>query len=78
MENNKEILRQIQTIRNDYEAHVETEEEILQERLSFLDRVNKLIRLILNDDSSSIYDALNENTIEEWHKRRQGKFPSLN
>lgn len=73
VENGKEILKQIQIIRNDYEAHTETEEEVLQERLSFLDRVNRLIRLILNDDSSSIYDALNEDTIKEWQKRRQSK-----
>ncbi len=68
--NGKEIANQIKKLRSDFEANIETEAEIVEEKLSFLDRLNKLVRLILDDDSISVYDALNEDNLKEWNKKR--------
>ncbi len=38
--------------------------------MSFLDRLNKLVQLILNDDSFSVYVALNEESLKKWKKGR--------
>jgi len=70
IKNGKEIVDQIKKIKNDYEANLETNESIIQEKLSFLDRLNKLVTLILNDESISIYDVLTQENIEIWNIRR--------
>jgi hypothetical protein len=72
--NGKEIVNQIKKLRSDFEANIETEEEIVREKLSFLDRLNKLVRLILDDDTISVYDALNEDNLKEWNKKRNNTW----
>ena len=72
--NGQKILDQIKKLQSEFEINSETPEEILEEKLSFLDRINKLIRLILNDDSLSVYDALNKDNLEKWKKSRSSKL----
>jgi len=67
MDNGKEILDQIKKIKDDYEVQPSDFEE---EQLSFLDRMNKLIKLILNDNSESIYSAMRPEILEKWKKQR--------
>ena len=55
MTENKDIIKQAEKIRKGYTSVLEDEDE---ETLSFLDELNKLIRLILGDDSSDIYTLL--------------------
>jgi len=74
IENNQKILDQIRKLQSDFEANKETPEEILEEKLSFLDRINKLIRLILNDPTVSVYDALSPETLESWKKSRKSRL----
>lgn len=66
--NGQEILDQIKAMRSDYESR---SEDVVKEEESFLDRLNRLVQLILNDDSASIYPALNQDSLKEWKK---GKF----
>jgi len=71
MDNGKEILDQIKKIKEDYEVQPSDFEE---EQLSFLDRMNKLIKLILNDNSESIYSAMRPDILEKWKDRRFSRF----
>ena len=64
--NGKEILQHIKDMRSTYEA---VPEQIVEEERSFLDRLNKLTQLILNDDSFSIYSALDEKSLNGWKKK---------
>ena len=65
--NGKEILRHIKDIKSSYEAQQVDEEE---ESMSFLDKLNGLVRLILDDKSLSIYDALDEDRLEKWNRSK--------
>lgn len=67
IKNKEEILKQIQQIKSNYEIEKETLEE---EELSFLDRLNRLIRLIMDDSSISVYQALDRESLENWKKKR--------
>ena len=69
--NGKQILDQIKEIKSSYEAEQVDEHE---EELSFLDRFNKLIRLILDDNSISVYQALDKESLERWNKKRFSRF----
>lgn len=63
----EEILEQISKIRESYTAKPV---DIESEEMSFLDRLNELVRAILGDDSASIYQALNRDSLEKWNKTR--------
>lgn len=65
--NGQEILDQIQAMRSMYEAR---KEDVTKEEMSFLDRLNRLVQLILNDESASIYPALQEESLKKWHGGR--------
>lgn len=67
IQNGKEILDQIKKIKHDYAAE---DVDVAEEELSFLDRLNKLIQLILNDGSLSIYTALTPESLERWRKSK--------
>lgn len=54
-----------------YEARPEDQ---VEEEMSFLDKMNRLIQLILNDDSFSFYTALDRESIERWKKRRFSRW----
>jgi len=67
VENGKLILEQIQSMRSQYQA---AEVDVEEEELSFLDKLNKLVQLILNDSTFSAYTALNPQSLERWHKKK--------
>lgn len=67
IKNGKEIVEQIQAIQSDYHSK---QVDVVEEEMSFLDRLNKLVQTILNDDSFSVYQSLNKESIEKWHKSR--------
>jgi len=70
IDNEKEILREASRLKEGFEIESETQEDITNEKMSFLDRLNELVRLILKDNSVSVYDALTEENLKEWNKRR--------
>lgn len=67
IENGKEILHYIKGMRSEYEA---AEVDQQEEEMRFLDKLNRLIQLILKDDSFSIYTAISETNLQKWHKSR--------
>lgn len=73
-ENEKEIIEESKRIKEDFEAKAETPEDISREKMNFLDKINHLVRLILNDDSVTVYDAFNEENLEAWKKNRSSKW----
>ena len=69
--NGKEILQHIKEIKADYEA---TPEDVVEEEMSCLDRLNRLVQLVLNDDGFSIYTALDKQSMENWKKKRFSRW----
>jgi len=67
----KEILDQIKEIKSSYEAEQTDEHE---EELSFLDRFNRLIQLILDDETISVYQALDKESLDRWKKKRFSRW----
>ncbi len=70
---NKELVEIAEKIRKGYSSVLEDEEE---EKLSFLDEINSLIRVILKDEPVDIYTLLTEDELKKWRKakfRRQLK-----
>lgn len=71
LNNGKEILQHIKDMKAMYEAQPE---DIVEEEMSFLDKMNRLIQLILNDNSFSFYTALDKNSIDRWKKKRFSRW----
>jgi len=71
VENGKEILEKIKDIKSTYEYDSVDQSE---EELSFIDKINKLVQLILGDESASLFEVLNEKKIGEWHKKRFSRW----
>lgn len=71
VKNGKAILDQIKFMQDEYEASQVDHQE---EQMEFLDRLNKLIQSILGDSSFSIYQELNKDTVDSWHKARFRRF----
>lgn len=69
--NGVEILQHIKDIKAQYMAEPI---DIVQEEVSFLDRLNRLIQLILNDDSFAIYTALDRDSLNNWKKKRFSRW----
>ena len=69
--NGKEILQHIKEIKADYEA---TPEDIVEEEMSFLDRLNRLVQLVLNDEAFSIYTALDKQSMDQWKKKKFSRW----
>jgi len=67
VQNGKEILDQIKDLKSKYESK---NIDRVEEEFTFLDKVNKLIQLILNDNSFSVYEVLEEDKLKRWHKNR--------
>jgi hypothetical protein len=63
----KELTEQIKKIKSGYTSVLEDEDE---ENLSFLDELNKLIRLILGGESADIYTLLSTKELEKWKKAK--------
>lgn len=64
----EEVIKIIKDIQKDYKAELEDSPE--EDRLSFLDRVNDLIRSIFNDSSMTVYDVFNKDELEKWKSKR--------
>jgi hypothetical protein len=71
MKNNKEIIDQASKIKDNFEANIETQEDITNDKMNFLDQMNNLVHLILNDDTVSVYDVLTEKNLKMWNERRK-------
>src|SRR5690606_15632482 len=67
IKNGKEIVEQIQAIQNAYQSQ---QVDVIEEEMSFLDKLDRLVKSILNDDSATIYNALKPETIERWRKEK--------
>jgi len=71
VENGKEILQQIKSMQSSYEAELA---DPIEEEISFIDRLNRLTQLILNDDSFTVYNALDKESLERWKKNRFSRW----
>lgn len=67
IKNGQEIVDCIRAIQNEYQSQ---QIDIVEEEMSFIDRLNNLVQLILNDDSFSVYKTLNKESIENWQKNK--------
>lgn len=72
LSNGVQILEHIKGIRADYEAKPES--DVVEAEMSFLDRLNRLVQLILNDDSFSVYSALDKDSLDKWKKKRFSRW----
>lgn len=72
---NKEIAQQIEGMRADYNSKPD---EVVEAEMSFLDRLNRLVQLILKDDAFTIYTALNQESMEKWKKQRFSRWVRAN
>lgn len=64
---NKELIEQAKKIKKGYATVMADEEE---EQLTFLDEVNKLVRIIFKDTPADIYTILAEGELEKWKKQK--------
>lgn len=71
MKSNDEIVDKIKTLRESYKVELADTDE---ETMSFLDRINDLIRSIFNDSSLSVYNVFNQENLEKWKKQRFTRF----
>lgn len=68
MENdNKEVLSKIEKLREEYQAELQDKNE---EELSFLDKMNDLVRTIFKDHSLSVYTVFSEQKLDEWKRKK--------
>jgi hypothetical protein len=71
MENKDQIIDKIEKLRSEYKVELEDSQE---DTLSFLDRIDDLIKSIFNDSSISVYDAFSQENLDKWKKRRLFRF----
>ena len=71
LNNGRDILQHIKDMKADYEAKPD---EVVEAEMSFLDRLNKLVQLILNDSSFSVYTALDKESMDLWKKKRFSRW----
>ena len=64
---NKELIEQAERIKKGYATVMADEEE---EQLTFLDEVNKLVRIIFKDTPADIYTILAKGELEKWKKQK--------
>lgn len=69
IKNGQQIVSEIFSMRKLYESELE-KDDIEEEEFTFLDHINKLSQLILNDTSFTIYTALSPERIDRWRKKR--------
>lgn len=71
LENGKEILHHIKNMRSRYEV---AETNQVEEEMGFIDQLNKLVQLILNDETFSVYTPINPQSLERWHGSKFKRF----
>lgn len=67
LQNGLDILEHIKGMKSDYESKPD---DVVQAEMSFMDRLNRLVQLILNDESFTIYTALTPAAMEQWKRNR--------
>lgn len=72
MNKDQQILDKIKEIQASYKSELEDKEE--QNTMSFLDRLDDLIKFMFSDSSLTVYDAFDKEKLEKWKKRRFSKF----
>ena len=70
LNNGREILDHIKGMKADFEA----KPEVVESEMSFLDRLNRLVQLILGDDSFTVYEALDQKSLDNWKKKRFSRW----
>lgn len=70
LSNGRELLEHIKGMRADFEA----KPDVVESEMSFLDRLNRLVQLILNDDSFTVYSALDQKSMDNWKKKRFSRW----
>ena len=71
IKNGRDILQHIKDMRAQYDAKPD---EVVESETSFLDKLNRLVQLILNDDSFVIYTALEKESMDKWKKKRFSRW----
>jgi hypothetical protein len=66
MERQEEIIKKVKDIQSAYKAELEKTED---DSASFLDEFNDLIRIIFNDSSFTIYDAMDKQKLHDWKNK---------
>lgn len=69
MEKDKDILEQVGRIRKKFKTELEDDPKATE--MSFIDEVNDLVRKIFKDDPVDVYDALTQENLDEWRRRRK-------
>lgn len=64
---NKELVEHIKSMRSDYESVLVDHKQVESD---FLSKLNRLVQLILNDDSFTLYESLNPKSISDWQKNK--------
>jgi len=64
----EEIIKKIRDIQKNFKAELEDGSE--EDRLSFLDLINDLIRSIFNDSSVTVYDVFDKNELQKWKNKQ--------
>lgn len=67
LQNGLDILEHIKGMKADYESKPD---DVVKAEMSFMDRLNRLVQLILNDDSFTLYTALSPESMEKWKRNR--------
>lgn len=71
LKNDKAIFDQIQIIKDSYEVD---KVDVIEEEMSFLDHLNRLCQLILNDNLFSAYHVLDKQSLTQWHNKRFSRW----
>ena len=64
----EEIIKKIRDIQKNFKAELEDGSE--EDKLSFLDLINDLIRSIFNDSSMTVYDVFDKNELQKWKNKK--------
>ena len=71
MKNKDQIIEKIEKLRSEYKIEIEDSQE---DSLSFLDKIDDLIKSIFNDSSISVYDVFSQEKLETWKKKKVFRF----
>jgi hypothetical protein len=63
----EDIIKKVRDIQKNFKTELENSPE--EDRLSFLDLVNDLIRSIFNDSSMTVYDVFDKNELQKWKNK---------
>lgn len=70
-EKNEKALKHFESMQEQFSSY---EVDPDKEEFSFLDKLQQLVRLILNDSSADIYTAFSPERLEKWKKQKIWRF----